>query len=329
MNIYDIAEEAGVSISTVSRVLNNKSNVKPATREKVEQVLQKHNYSPSAIARGLVSKSLNTVGILTIDVRVPHDASTAYLLEHELDTIGYNASLCNTSGKAENGVDYIRMLLKKGVSGIVLIGSVFQDRAIESTLAKHSPTVPFIVMNSTLEADNTYSVMINHESGMKLALDHLRERGHSDIVYVSDADSYSGRRKVNAFTKLVQKSAGGTGSEGRVFRTERGVAGGRDAVDRILASKIPFSAIVFGDDTTAIGGIQRLQRLGHKIPEDVAVMGWNNTEGDFSDPTLTSIDNQHEMMGIICIKMMENLLSGIEISPSVSIDSNLVIREST
>ena len=91
MNIYDIAKEAGVSISTVSRVLNHKGNVNPATRERVEEVLERNHYTPSAIARGMVSKSMRTVAVLTVDIRVPHYARTAYTIERELSHRGYEA----------------------------------------------------------------------------------------------------------------------------------------------------------------------------------------------------------------------------------------------
>jgi LacI family transcriptional regulator len=328
MNIYDIAEESGVSISTVSRVLNNKSNVKPATRKKVEAVLSKHDYSPSAIARGLVSKSLNTVGILTIDIRVPHYAASAYILEHELYKIGYNAILCNTSGKPENASDYIHMLLKKGVSGIFLIGSVFQSKDVETSLIKNAGNVPFIILNSQLSAGNTYSVLMNHESGMRLALSHLRERGHNHIAYVQDADTFSGKRKTAAFIKLMEEDRD-QHFNNYVFKCNRGVKGGRDATSRIIGSEIDFTAVIYGDDTTAIGGLQEIHKRGLKVPDDYAIVGWNNTESKFCEPNLTTVDNQDEMAGVIVIKMLENLLEGISISPNVYIDSSLVIREST
>ena len=328
MNIYDIAEEAGVSITTVSRVLNNKSNVKYETRKRIEEVLNKHNYSPSPIARGLVSKNMNTVGILTIDVRVPHYAASAYILEHELYKIGYNAILCNTSGKAENGADYINMLAKKGVSGIILIGSVFQNKQIEATVLKNASNIPFISMNSHINVGNAYSVIINHESGMTLAINHLRDKGHRKIIYVQDARTFSGTRKTDAFVKISTKHKEYP-PQRHVFHTERGISGGKNAVDQIMESGLEFSAIIFGDDTTASGGIQRLHQLGKKVPEDIAVVGWNNTESTLCEPNLTTVDNQNDTIGLICVKMLENILEGNDISPVVTIDSSLVIREST
>jgi LacI family transcriptional regulator len=329
MNIYDIAKEAGVSISTVSRVLNNKPNVRLDTRKKVERVLEKHAYVPSSIARGLVSKSLDTVGILTIDIRVPHYAETAYILERELYKLGYNAILCNTGGKAENGIDYITTLMQTGVRGIILIGSVFQNKYIETSLIDSFSGIPFIVINSQLSADNIYSVMFNQKHGVALCLDHLAEKGHTDILYVQDAETFSGATKASAFIKLSEER-GVADADRRLFKTIRGVVGGREVADRIVESKQRFSAIVFGDDISAIGGMQRLHELNYRIPDDVAVIGWNNTKSStLCVPYLTTVDNQNEMIGVISVKLLENVLAGAKVSRNISIDSNLIVRDST
>ena len=113
LNIYDIAKEAGVSISTVSRVLNKKSNVREDTKQRVEAVLEKHSYRPSAIARGLVSSSMRTVAVLTVDIRVPHYARTAYTIEREFSRRGYEVMLCNTGGELEETAKYLRVVTEK------------------------------------------------------------------------------------------------------------------------------------------------------------------------------------------------------------------------
>ena len=125
MNIYDIAKEAGVSISTVSRVMNNKGNVNAATRKKVEAILDKHDYTPSAIARGMVSKTMKTVAVLTVDIRVPHYARTVYTIEREFSHRGYEVAICNTGGELEETAKYLKTMLEKKVDGIVLVGSIF------------------------------------------------------------------------------------------------------------------------------------------------------------------------------------------------------------
>jgi LacI family transcriptional regulator len=329
MNIYDIAEEAGVSISTVSRVLNNKSNVNVRTREKVEAVLKKHNYTPSSIARGLVTRSLNTIGILTIDIRIPHYAAIAYILERELYKLGYNAFICNTGGTAENGIDYIHMLMKKGVSGIMLVGSVFQNKYIETSIINDSSDIPCIVINAELNTENSYSILINHEHGISLCLEHLRQKGHKNILFVQDYDNFSGQKKTAAFVKL-QKKAGVGNCEQCVFKSNKGIVGGKEVIDSILKSKVPFSAIIFGNDHIAIEGMQYLNKLGYKVPEDVAIIGLSNSlNATTCIPPLTTVDNQDDTLGTISVKILDNLLNNVECSHNITINPVLIVREST
>ena len=127
MTIYDIAKEAGVSISTVSRVLNDKGNVNIETKKKVEEVLARNNYTPSAIARGMTGRLLRTVAVLTVDIRVPHYARTAYTIEREFSRKGYDVTLCNTGGELKETVRYLRAMLEKQIDGIILVGSVFNE----------------------------------------------------------------------------------------------------------------------------------------------------------------------------------------------------------
>ena len=99
MNIYDIAAEAGVSISTVSRVMNKKGNVNPEMKRRIEEVLKKYDYKPSAIARGMVSKTMKTIAILTVDLRIPQHAKQVYIIEREFIQKGYNVMVCNMAAR--------------------------------------------------------------------------------------------------------------------------------------------------------------------------------------------------------------------------------------
>ena len=151
MNIYDIAKEAGVSISTVSRVMNKKENVNPATRKKVEEILEKNNYTPSAIARGMVSKTMKTVAILTVDIRVPHYSRTAYTIEREFSRRGYEVLLCNTGGELSETVKYLRTVQEKKVDGIVLVGSVFNTLCKKEEIGKLLNNTPVVLADGKLE----------------------------------------------------------------------------------------------------------------------------------------------------------------------------------
>ena len=116
MNIYDIAKEANVSTATVSRVLNNSGKVSEKTRERVLSVVNKYSYSPNVFARGLMSASLKTIGVLTVDIRDMYYATVAYTIEQEFEKLGYSVILCNTGVNAEQKERYIAMLTEKPVS---------------------------------------------------------------------------------------------------------------------------------------------------------------------------------------------------------------------
>ena len=177
MNIYDIAREAGVSIATVSRVLNHKDIVRADTRAKVEKVLKRCNYAPSAIAQGMVSKSLHTVAVLTVDIRDSHYARTAYTIEREFGRRGYEVILCNTGGDRVETLRTLQAVAQKQVDGLILVGSIFnticQGAEMENLLRK----MPVVLANGTLALPDAYSVMVDDCRGVEMAVEHLVKTG--------------------------------------------------------------------------------------------------------------------------------------------------------
>jgi LacI family transcriptional regulator len=329
ISIYDIAREANVSIATVSRVLNNKSVVAPETRFKVEETIKRMNYRPSAIARGLVLKHTLTIGILTINICSPHHTKTAYTIERELFKLGYSSILCNTGGSLDSNVEYLHMLVGKGVSGIMCIGSVFRNTFEETSVLSELPHIPFIFGNCVLSADNAYAVTVDEFHTLKMCVDHLKLKGHKDIFYVKDTDSYGGNEKVRNFL-LNMHISDLPADESSIITSDRSVEGGIKAVDRIVESGKPFSAIIFGDDITAAGGLKRLKQLGYSVPRDVAIIGCNNAPVSVCcDPPLTTIDHKPEIIGGLMVKLLEMITSGQNTSHLLTVTPELIVREST
>lgn len=328
MNIYDIAQQAGVSIATVSRVLNNKDTVSPATRAKVEAVLAKNNYTPSAIARGMVSKSLRTVAVLTVDIRVPHYARTAYTIEREFSRRGYEVILCNTGGDREATLKYLRAVTEKQVDGIVLVGSVFNQIGKDSEIEALLRTAPVVLANGKLELPNAFSVLVDDAYGVQLAVEHLVGRGKRKLVYVKDMDTASARAKANGFTLAMKRCA--LDASGRVLETDDSLEGGIRAAEQLLASGIPCDGIVCGEDLTAVGVVKGFQRAGLQVPEDVAVTGFNNSMyARLCEPELTGVDNKPEQVALLCVQLLESLLNGGDSYSSVTIQPEIVLGSST
>lgn len=325
MNIYDIAKQAGVSIATVSRVLNNKDTVSPATREKVEAVLARNNYTPSAIARGMVSKSMRTVAVLTVDIRVPHYARTAFTIEREFSRRGYEVILCNTGGDREATLKYLRAVTEKQVDGIILVGSVFNHIGRDPEIEVFLKTAPVVLANGKLDLPNSYSVLVDDAYGIGLAVEHLISRDRRELVYVRDKDTASARTKAEGFMAAMARH----GLEGRIFDAEDGLDGAVEAVARILASGKP-QGIVCGEDLTAAGVVKGLLRAGLRVPDDVAVTGFNNSiYAKLCEPQLTGIDNKPEQVALFCVQLLEGLICGGENCASVTIQPELAEGRST
>lgn len=324
MNIYDIAKEAGVSISTVSRVMNKKGNVNPATRKKVEEILEKNNYTPSAIARGMVSKTMKTVAILTVDIRVPHYSRTAYTIEREFSRRGYEVILCNTGGELLETAKYLRAVQEKKVDGIVLVGSVFNTLCKDEEIGKLLKNTPVVLANGKLELPNSYSVLVDDRYGVAMAVDHLMQKGYRKLYYLKDMDTVSARFKCEGFFQGLQ-SHGIQNGKDYVIMTERSIEGGMRAVNQLLHDGKEFTGIVCGEDITAVGAVKALLHAGLRVPEDVAVTGYNNSDyAIICEPELTTVDNKPEMVAMMSVQLLTSLIEKTDAYSSCTIQPELV-----
>lgn len=328
MNIYDIAEEAGVSIATVSRVINHNGRVGKQTRERIEKILQKYNYQPSAVARGLVTKSMRTIGILTVDIRVFHYANTIYILEQAMRKMGYNVIVCNTGGRMDENLYYLRMLSERQADGLILVGSVFEELATSKEAVDYLHRQPVVIANGTLPQENVYSVLVDDPLGARLAVQHLLNKGHRDIYFVQDMDTHSAYRKTEGFCAAME-TAGLPGRE-RVLFCEHGLDAGMQMAKNLLKSGKKVTALAFGEDATALGAMKELQRAGLRIPQDIAIVGFNNSEyARMGTPEMTSVDNKYELLAEYSAKLMKDLLENNNEAVDVSIRPVLVERESS
>lgn len=328
MNIYDIAREAGTSISTVSRVINKKTNVNPEVKKRVEEVLKKYNYKPSAIARGMVTKTMKSIAVLTVDVRVPHYAKTIYIIERIFSKKGYNVTVCNIGNSAEECARYVKILAEKQVDGIVLIGSVFANIIdTEENIALLSD-IPVVIANGSLPYKNFRSVMVDDRGSIREMTDHLFDRGYRELFYVHDMDTPSADIKASGFKEAL-KLRNVSDSDERIIETEYGLEGGRRAADIIMEKGCKFDGVVCGEDITAIGVMKRFKELGLSIPEDVAVTGCNNCrETIICEPELTTIENKPELQGQLCATILSDIIEGNSVENGVVVKAEIVERKS-
>lgn len=329
LNIYDIAREAEVSISTVSRVLNNKNNVTPATREKIQVVLDKYSYTPSAIARGLVARSMKTVAILTEDVRVPQYARTTYIVEQAFSKLGYNVMVCNTGGEAEETRQYIRTLADRQIDGVLLVGPVFNELGRDAQAAAALKPMSVVIAGGQLDLPGAYSVLVDDMHGSYLAVEHLVKKGHKDLMYIKNMNAGSGKGKHEGFVTALER-LGLKYQKSMTLTTAYGLEGGRQAALQILKRSCRPTAIVCDEDLTAVGVVKTLTAAGLRVPRDMAVVGGNNSEYSvICTPELTTIDNKVEMSALLSVQLLESRITGGSAFSSMKIEPELVVRQST
>ena len=223
MNIYDIAQKAGVSTATVSRVINGSKSVTEETRQKVSAIMSEVGYTPNVFARGLMVNSMKTIGVMTIDVRDLYYARSIHAIENEARKLGYNVVLCNTGDDIWEKKKYLKLLLQKRVDGIILVGSVFKEKSDNRHITEAAAEVPVVLINGYLEGNNIYSIMCDDNGAVKSAVKQLADMGHKAVSYLYDVETFSGMEKLGGFKSAIREYGLNSGHEkiGRASCRER------------------------------------------------------------------------------------------------------------
>lgn len=324
MNIYDIAKEANVSTATVSRVLNNSGKVSEKTRERVLSVVNKYGYSPNVFARGLMSASLKTIGVLTVDIRDMYYATVAYTIEQEFEKLGYSVILCNTGVSAAQKERYIAMLTEKQVDGMIFVGSVFRDDTISATIEETAQKIPCVIVNGHVEG--AYSVVCDEADGAAQCVQYLYQKGRSHILFLQNSNTYSSQNKGRGYEAAMREFGG----EPRTVAAGPGIDGGYHAVESLLREGVTVDAILASEDVCAVGALKALLVNGRRVPDETALFGFNNSEFcSCSIPSLSSVDNRMEEMGRQAVFLLYNILNGKEPQKKTIVPPNLVLRGTT
>ncbi|MCI8649051.1 MAG: LacI family transcriptional regulator [Anaerotruncus sp.] len=331
MTIMDIAAEAGVSIATVSRVLNQPEKVKPKTRERVQAILKKHHYRPNAIAQGLVRNTLHTVGILSVDIRREHFSTSAYTLESLFFDWGYTTILCNTGNDLRKKIEYLRILAERKVDGLVLLGSIFCHPDIEQAIARYMPHTPIILTNGQMPLPNIYSILGDNARGMEQLVEHIVHKGCKKPLLIHQDLSLNAQRKLAGF-RLGMQLCNLPVEEHTIWSCGREDETGISVIDPILQTVSDFDALICADDLMAIGIIRYLKDRGISVPKDIRVTGYGNSrQGSLSIPSLTTIDSKEVEMAETAANMLHQMIEKKESLQEhfpVFVKPELIIRES-
>ncbi|MGN0251001.1 MAG: LacI family DNA-binding transcriptional regulator [Oliverpabstia sp.] len=336
MTIYDIAKQAGVSASTVSRVINGKPGIKEATREKVQRLLEENSYTPNAAARGLVMQSSRFIGILIEDIRVSHHTDSVYVISQEMMASGYTCITLSTGTEPEQKAKYIEILEQRQVEGAILIGSMFSSDVVKESIKKHLSNIPVVLVNGTLDLPNVYSILINEEQGTQECVKYLLEQGRRNISYMMDVSTPSNQRKLQGFRNemklrgIPEERWQIVTAPGKNVSPNESIARGYEAAEQLLLQYPDTDAVLCATDLLAIGCLQYLRERNIQVPDRMAVMGVDNTlYGRLCTPTLSTLDNKLAELSQNAAHVLLDVFEGRATSRKIMLFTDLILREST
>jgi len=328
MNIYDIAKIAGVSASTVSRVINNKKGVKKETRELVQKYLHENNYTPNETARGLVNRASRMIGILISDIRTAYHTESVYIMEKEFTKQGYCCIIMNTGFDKEVRENYIQILSQRQVEAIVLIGSTFQSEIVERAILKYAPSIPVVIVNGYIDLPNVYSVIADEQTGVTNCVTYLSEKNRKNLAFVIDNFTPSNKLKLKGFEAGIKQFC--DQDKPLVVKCESSFQGSYKATQELIKNHPEIDGLIYVVDLLAVAGCRALSDMKIKIPERVAVIGVDNSlYSEICSPRLTSLDNKLNDLSITSARNLIDALKNRHVAKKLMIISDLVEREST
>ncbi len=299
VTIAEVARKAGVSMMTVSRVINHKEGVSKATQRAIEEVIRQLDYRPNIVARGLATQRTGTLGLVVADISNPFFSGVARGVEKAAFAEDYSILVCNTEEDPQRELDVLELLLEKWVDGLVLCSSRLEPHKLQSILAQYPAAV---LVNNQLEGvdtpPNVGCVFINDKAGGKMATDHLIRGGHRAIGFLSGPTvSQSSRWRGEGYRQAL-KEGGLPYRQELVLPCAPTVEGGQQATAQLLAVHPEITALFCYNDLVAVGAIQACNEFGRAIPGDLAIVGYDDIIlAPLVTPSLTTCRVAREELG--------------------------------
>ena len=334
MTIYDVSKEAGVSIATVSRVLNGSDSVRPQTRQKVLDVIDKYGYTPNAFARGLGLDTMKIIGILIADCSDMFLAKAISFVEKYLRDAGYESILCCTGYDHDSKKAALERLVERRVDGIIMIGSsyVFENPEDNDYISANAENVPIMLLNADFDAPNVYCAFCDDFKASHDAVEYLIKGGAKRILHLHDSNSFSGKRKLSGYQSALLENNMEVDKD-LIALYEGNRESAMEIAEFLMALNdegIYFDAVFAGSDYLATGALSYARRKRLSVPNQLAIIGYNNTVlTTCCYPELTSVDNRIEQLSSQVVKTLIELLTGSDMPQKTVISGELVKRAST
>lgn len=328
VSIKDVAREAGVSIATVSRVLNDVDVVNEDTKKKVQDAIKKLGYRPNIVARSLKTQRTRTVGILIPDISSQFYPEIVRGTEDVANIYDYNIMLCNSDSDLEKEKEYLRVLKEKMVDGVLYMSSSLEPQIVE--LIKELELTTVLV--ETTDKDKTFpSVSIDNREAAYDAVMYLMNKGNKKIAYIGVHKDEVNAAAVRYFGyEDALKEKGIEINENLIYFGELKAHEGYEAVNKFL-DKEQFDAVFCTSDEIAMGAINALRERGIKVPEEVEVVGFDNIySSSIFYPKLTTIAQPMYDMGSVGMRMLIKTINKKELEEkNYILPYELIERDST
>lgn len=330
MDIYDIAKASGYSTATVSRVINKQSNVSKKAKEKIEKVIKESGYTPNRIARSLAKKSSQLIGIMVPDIRKFFESQSAYELEKKLEVSGYSTLLCVTTDDIDKKKSYLDLLIQNQVEAIIGVGSTYEQGEFYDILLKTSKDVPMAMLNvSPMDfSDRIVNVYIDEIDAMDQAVSLFKKKGYKKPLYVSldrgfQTRSYIAKKAgfIEALYKYYEKA---NFTEYKLKSSES-----CDVLPLIAyIEENDFDSIQFELDDLAVVFYKLYVNSGHKVPDDIAIIGFDNIDAtEYTNQRISTIDQRIKKQVDLAVENLFKIMKGDEGKNDLMIKAKLVEKE--
>ena len=324
----DVAKRAGVSISTVSHVVNNSRPVSNSARQRVIQAMDELGYKPNALARSLRQQKTNSIGLIVPDSANPFFAEVARGIEDTSFDQNYSVILCNSDGNLDKQAIYTNLLIERQVAGILFVAAGVSTELVDDL---HRRRVPLVIIDREIPNVSVDTVLTNHYQGGFLATQHLIDLGHLRIACISAGSELSpSAERVTGYRDALETS-GITFDQSLVVRGDFQYESGYHAAHKLLQKEAPPTAVFASNDLMAVGCISAITESGMRVPDQISVVGFDDVKlASFSNPPLTTIAQPKREIGELATEILLARIQDLDAPQRFErLETSLIVRRST
>lgn len=308
-SMKDISRECGVSIATVSKALNNHTDIGEETKAHIRRVAKEMGYFPNSSARALKTNRTYNIGVLFVDEAqsgLTHDFFSNVLdsFKRTVESKGYDITFINASGSGRGSNSYLEHCRYRGFDGVVAACVNFYDPAVEELIKSD---IPIVTIDHLF--NNRVAVMSDNVKGMKDLFTYVYEQGHRKIAYIHGADSAVTRSRLSSFYKTAEEFGISIPDEYVREAAYRDTVSTREETLKLLDLPDPPTCILYPDDFASFGGINAVKERGLEIPQDISLAGYDGIRvGRHIEPQLTTLRQDTEVIGAKAGECLINLI---------------------